>query len=64
MDSETLNISVISHELAELSTNPLLNTWYVAVDPTAPTQVGDLFEGLEGRGGGGVYIGQWMRDGE
>jgi hypothetical protein len=55
-------ISVIAHELAELSTNPLVNAWYAGEDPTAPTEIGDLCEGLYGTGGGGGYIGQVMRD--
>ncbi|XP_057805889.1 protein EXORDIUM-like 5 [Salvia miltiorrhiza] len=56
-------ISVIAHELAELSSNPLVNAWYAGEDPTAPTEIGDLCEGLYGSGGGGGYIGQVMRDG-
>ncbi|KAF5727111.1 protein EXORDIUM-like 5 [Tripterygium wilfordii] len=55
-------ISVIAHELAELTTNPLVNAWYAGEDPTAPTEIGDLCEGLYGTGGGGGYIGQVMRD--
>ncbi|KAF2316166.1 hypothetical protein GH714_041507 [Hevea brasiliensis] len=55
-------ISVIGHELAELSSNPLVNAWYAGEDPTAPTEIGDLCEGLYGTGGGGGYIGQVMRD--
>lgn len=55
-------ISVIGHELAELSTNPLVNAWYAGEDPTAPTEIGDLCEGLYGTGGGGGYIGQVMED--
>ncbi|KAK3195613.1 hypothetical protein Dsin_026923 [Dipteronia sinensis] len=55
-------ISVIGHELAELSTNPLVNAWYAGEDPTAPTEIGDLCEGTYGTGGGGGYIGQVMRD--
>jgi len=55
-------ISVIGHELAELSSNPLINAWYAGEDPTAPTEIGDLCEGLYGTGGGGGYIGQVMRD--
>ncbi|KAK6946544.1 Protein EXORDIUM-like [Dillenia turbinata] len=57
-------ISVIGHELAELASNPLVNAWYAGEDPTAPTEIGDLCEGLYGTGGGGGYIGQIMRDGE
>ncbi|KAK4747720.1 hypothetical protein SAY87_014306 [Trapa incisa] len=56
-------ISVIGHELAELSTNPLVNAWYAGEDPTAPTEIGDLCEGLYGTGGGGGYTGQLIRDG-
>ncbi|KAL7082922.1 hypothetical protein ACP275_14G131300 [Erythranthe tilingii] len=56
-------ISVIGHELAELSSNPLVNAWYAGEDPTAPTEIGDLCEGLYGTGGGGGYIGQVMKDG-
>ncbi|KAG6709121.1 hypothetical protein I3842_06G116000 [Carya illinoinensis] len=55
-------ISVIGHELAELSSNPLVNAWYAGEDPTAPTEIGDLCEGLYGTGGGGGYIGQVTRD--
>ncbi|KNA13166.1 hypothetical protein SOVF_119260 [Spinacia oleracea] len=55
-------ISVIGHELAELSSNPLINAWYAGGDPTAPTEIGDLCEGLYGTGGGGGYTGQVMRD--
>ncbi|GAB4853015.1 Protein EXORDIUM-like 5 [Ancistrocladus abbreviatus] len=57
-------ISVIGHELAELSSNPLINAWYAGEDPTAPTEIADLCEGLYGTGGGGGYIGQVMRDRE
>ncbi|XP_022878066.1 protein EXORDIUM-like 5 [Olea europaea var. sylvestris] len=55
-------ISVIGHELAELSSNPLVNAWYAGEDPMAPTEIGDLCEGLYGTGGGGGFIGQVMRD--
>ncbi|KAK8487229.1 hypothetical protein V6N11_013952 [Hibiscus sabdariffa] len=55
-------ISVIAHELAEVATNPLVNAWYACEDSTAPTEIGDLCEGLYGTGGGGEYIGQVMRD--
>ncbi|KAG8364458.1 hypothetical protein BUALT_Bualt19G0130900 [Buddleja alternifolia] len=55
-------ISVIGHELAEVSSNPLVNAWYAGEDPTAPTEIGDLCEGLYGTGGGGGYIGQVMRE--
>ncbi|GMY05281.1 protein EXORDIUM-like 5 [Fagus crenata] len=55
-------ISVIAHELAELASNPLVNAWYAGEDPTAPTEIGDLCEGLYGSGGGGGYIGQVAKD--
>ncbi|CAN1829587.1 Protein EXORDIUM-like 5 [Linum perenne] len=55
-------ISLIGHELAELSTNSLVNAWYAGEDPTAPTEIGDLCEGLYSSGGGGGYIGQVMKD--
>ena len=55
-------ISVIAHELAELSSNPLINAWYAGEDPTAPTEIGDLCEGLYGTGGGGGFIGQVLKD--
>ncbi|KAG7641071.1 Protein EXORDIUM-like [Arabidopsis suecica] len=57
-------VSVIGHELAEVVSNPLINAWYAGEDPTAPTEIGDLCEGLYGSGGGGGYIGQVMRDRE
>ncbi|KAI4375463.1 hypothetical protein MLD38_013330 [Melastoma candidum] len=57
-------ISVIGHELAVLTTNPLVNAWYAGEDPTAPTEIGDLCEGLYGTGGGGGYIGMVIKDGE
>ncbi|KAK7278382.1 hypothetical protein RJT34_23410 [Clitoria ternatea] len=57
-------VSVIGHELAELSSNPLVNAWYAGEDPTAPTEIGDLCEGLYGTGGGGGYIGSVMKDRE
>lgn len=56
-------ISVIGHELAELASNPLVNAWYAGSDPIAPTEIGDLCEGLYGSGGGGGYIGEVMKDG-
>ncbi|CAK7336746.1 unnamed protein product [Dovyalis caffra] len=46
-------INVISHELAELSSNPLVNAWYAGEDPISPTEIGDFCEGLYGTGGGG-----------
>ncbi|XP_031496095.1 protein EXORDIUM-like 5 [Nymphaea colorata] len=56
-------ISVIGHEIAELSSNPLINAWYAGEDPTAPTEIADLCEGVYGTGGGGAYIGQVLTDG-
>ncbi|KAJ6822650.1 protein EXORDIUM-like 5 [Iris pallida] len=56
-------VSVIAHELAELATNPLVNAWYAGEDPTAPTEIGDLCEGVYGSGGGGGYTGEVARDG-
>ncbi|OVA11825.1 Phosphate-induced protein 1 [Macleaya cordata] len=35
-------ISVIAHELAEVSSNPLVNAWYAGDDPTSPTEIADL----------------------
>ncbi|XP_025797098.1 protein EXORDIUM-like 5 [Panicum hallii] len=51
-------VSVIAHELAELATNPLINAWYAGEDPTAPTEIADLCEGVYGTGGGGGYAGK------
>lgn len=58
-------ISVIAHELAELATNPLVNAWYAGQDPSFPTEIADLCEGIYGTGGGGSYTGQMLtgRDG-
>lgn len=56
-------ISVIGHELAELSTNPFVNAWYAGPDPVAPVEIADLCEGIYGTGGGGSYTGQ-MLDGK
>lgn len=55
-------ISVIGHELAEMASNPLVNAWYAGNDPTSPTEIGDLCEGIYGTGGGGSYTGQVMND--
>lgn len=55
-------VSVIAHELAEASSNPLVNAWYAGDDPTAPTEIADLCVGLYGSGGGGGYIGNVYRD--
>ncbi|CAA3024296.1 Hypothetical predicted protein [Olea europaea subsp. europaea] len=56
-------ISVIAHEIAELSTNPLVNAWYAGQDPVFPVEIADLCEGIYGTGGGGSYTGQ-MFNGE
>ncbi|KAI5066077.1 hypothetical protein GOP47_0018701 [Adiantum capillus-veneris] len=56
-------ISVIGHELAELSSNPLINAWYAGNDPSAPTEIADLCEGIYGSGGGGSYMGSVLLDG-
>ncbi|PIA50049.1 hypothetical protein AQUCO_01300645v1 [Aquilegia coerulea] len=55
-------ISVIGHEIAELATNPLVNAWYAGHDPSFPTEIADLCEGIYGTGGGGSYTGQMMED--
>ncbi|KAJ7557559.1 hypothetical protein O6H91_05G132300 [Diphasiastrum complanatum] len=56
-------ISVIGHELAEISSNPLINAWYAGQDPTAPTEIADLCEGMYGSGAGGSYPGSVQTDG-
>ncbi|KAL0403072.1 UNVERIFIED_CONTAM: protein EXORDIUM-like 3 [Sesamum radiatum] len=53
-------ISVIAHEIAELSTNPLVNAWYAGQDPVFPVEIADLCEGIYGTGGGGSYTGQML----
>ncbi|XP_022142709.1 protein EXORDIUM-like 7 [Momordica charantia] len=55
-------VSVIAHELAEASSNPLVNAWYAGEDPTAPTEIADLCVGLYGSGGGGGYVGNVYKD--
>lgn len=55
-------ISVLAHELAEVSSNPLVNAWYAGDDPTAPTEIADLCMGIYGTGGGGGYVGQIYKD--
>ncbi|KAK6150218.1 hypothetical protein DH2020_017743 [Rehmannia glutinosa] len=55
-------ISVIAHEIAEVSSNPLINAWYAGDDPTAPTEIADLCLGVYGSGGGGGYVGVVDRD--
>ncbi|KAL7210829.1 hypothetical protein ACSBR2_013826 [Camellia fascicularis] len=55
-------ISVIAHELAEVSSNPLVNAWYAGDDPTAPDEIADICVGVYGSGGGGGYVGQVYKD--
>ncbi|KAJ8763835.1 hypothetical protein K2173_003617 [Erythroxylum novogranatense] len=55
-------ISVIAHELAEVSSNPLVNAWYAGDDPTSPTEIADLCLGVYGTGGGGGYVGKVYKD--
>lgn len=51
-------VSVIGHELAELASDPFVNAWYAGSDPSFPTEIADLCEGIYGSGAGGSYIGQ------
>ncbi|XP_047957384.1 protein EXORDIUM-like 7 [Salvia hispanica] len=55
-------ISVIAHELAEVSTNPLINAWYAGDDPLAPNEIGDFCLGVYGSGAGGGYTGNVGKD--
>lgn len=55
-------VSVIGHELAEVTSNPLVNAWYADEDPTAPTEIADLCVGVYGSGGGGGFVGQVFKD--
>ncbi|KAI5064188.1 hypothetical protein GOP47_0020858 [Adiantum capillus-veneris] len=55
-------ISVIGHELAEMSSNPLINAWFAGTDPEAPTEIADLCEGMYGTGAGGGYAGMVAQD--
>jgi hypothetical protein len=50
-------VSVIGHELAEISSNPLINAWYAGENPSAPNEIADLCEGMYGTGAGGGYPG-------
>ncbi|XP_047323619.1 protein EXORDIUM-like 3 [Impatiens glandulifera] len=54
-------VNVIGHELAEVSTNPLINAWYAGQDPIAPVEIADLCVGIYGTGGGGSYMGQMLK---
>lgn len=56
-------VSVVGHELAEMASNPLVNAWYAGTDPSFPTEIADLCEGIYGTGGGGAYTGQLLTDG-
>ncbi|XP_072986979.1 protein EXORDIUM-like 5 [Typha latifolia] len=56
-------VSVMAHELAEMATDALINAWYAGEDPTAPTEIADLCEGVYGSGGGGGYTGEVSKDG-
>ncbi|KAK3131523.1 hypothetical protein QOZ80_6AG0507550 [Eleusine coracana subsp. coracana] len=55
-------VSVVAHELAEVASNPLANAWYAGGDPSFPTEIADLCEGIYGTGGGGAYTGQLLTD--
>lgn len=55
-------ISVIAHELAEVSSNPLVNAWYAGDNPISPTEIADLCLGVYGTGAGGGYVGQVYKD--
>lgn len=55
-------VSVVGHELAEMSSNPLINAWFAGTDPEAPTEIADLCEGKYGAGGGGGYAGMVSQD--
>ncbi|KAH6776259.1 hypothetical protein C2S52_013820 [Perilla frutescens var. hirtella] len=55
-------ISVIAHELAEVSSNPLINAWYAGDDPIAPNEIADLCLGVYGSGGGGGFVGVVKKD--
>ncbi|KAF8669490.1 hypothetical protein HU200_051291 [Digitaria exilis] len=55
-------VIVLGHELAEMSTNPLVNAWYAGDTPTAPTEIADLCLGVYGTGGGaGGLVGNVSR---
>ena len=55
-------VIVLGHELAEMSTNPLVNAWYAGDTPTAPTEIADLCLGVYGDGGGaGGLVGNVSR---
>uniref|UniRef100_M1DIX8 Uncharacterized protein n=1 Tax=Solanum tuberosum TaxID=4113 RepID=M1DIX8_SOLTU len=53
-------ISAITHEIAEVSTNPLVNAWYAGQVPSFPIEIADLCEGIYGTSGGRSYTGQML----
>ncbi|KAI3664937.1 hypothetical protein L6452_43550 [Arctium lappa] len=55
-------ISVIAHELAEVSTDPFVNGWYAGNEPSFPTEIADLCIGVYGSGAGGGFVGQVYKD--
>lgn len=55
-------VSVVAHELPEVSSNPLVNAWYAGDDPIAPTEIADLCMGVYGSGAGGGYVGSVYKD--
>ncbi|CAL9058057.1 unnamed protein product [Musa banksii] len=57
-------ISVIAHELAETSSDPLINAWYAGDDPAAPAEIADLCVGVYGSGAGGGYVGSVFKGSE
>ncbi|KAJ3679919.1 hypothetical protein LUZ60_016197 [Juncus effusus] len=54
-------VAIISHELAETATDPLINGWY-AGDQDFPNEIADLCLGIYGTGGGASYQGKLLRD--
>ncbi|KVI03070.1 protein EXORDIUM-like 7 [Cynara cardunculus var. scolymus] len=55
-------ISVIAHELAEVSTDPFISGWYAGNDPSFPNEIADLCVGVYGTGAGGGFVGQVYKD--
>ncbi|WMV26811.1 hypothetical protein MTR67_020196 [Solanum verrucosum] len=53
-------ISVIAHEIAEVSTNPLVNACYAGQDPSFSGEIADLCEGIYSSGSGGSYTGRML----
>ena len=54
-------ISIMAHELAEIASNPFINSWYAGDTPAAPNEIGDLCEGIYGPGAGGSYSGLLLK---